>query len=230
MAAETTTDAQAHTDSAAQKTGEAAGAAAAAADVTKAVTGAAAEAATAATTTTKADETPGSEPARKDDPAKTESKAPEKYELKIPETGAAYVDPADLAHLETMARTAGWSNEDAQAALDEHVATIQAQAARYLAETTADTQYGGAKLSESQRLAQTAIDRIRPVGHQRREAFLRFLGRGGAGNHPEVIGFLADLGQQMGEDRPTHARSSDAGGKGAAAILYDHPDSQKLNS
>jgi hypothetical protein len=160
---------------------------------------------------------------------KTESKVPDKYELKVPEGGDAYVDPADLATLETMARKAGWSNEDAQAALEEHVATIHAQAERFAADTKADTEYGGDKLTESQRLANIAIDRIRPKGHARRESFQRFLGRGGAGNHIEVVSFLADLGKLMGEDSPAHSRSTQPGSsEDLTDKLYDHPDSVAL--
>jgi hypothetical protein len=158
--------------------------------------------------------------------APPEPKAPDKYVLKIPDAGAAYVDPADLAHLEKVARAANWSNEDAQAALEEHIATIAAQSERFAAETKADRTYGGEHLADSQRLANFAINKLRPEGHERRDAFMRFLNRGGAGNHLEVIAFLADLGRMMGEDSPAHAMSSQAGtGEGLVEKLYDHPDS-----
>lgn len=170
---------------------------------------------------TTVNEKPAEKPAGKDDAAKPESKAPEKYALKVPEAGAAFVDPADLTHIETIARAANWSNDDAQAALEEHVATIAAQSERYLAETKADKTYGGDKLTESQRLAKLVIDKVRPTGHERRESFQRFLGRGGAGNHIEVVAFLADLGKMMGEDSPAFSRGTGGSStKSAAEVLY----------
>jgi hypothetical protein len=172
----------------------------------------------------------GTETGGKADQAIPESKAPEKYELKVPDAGKAYVDDADLKYLEDVARESGWSNEDAQAALEEHVATVKVQADRWAAETRADKEYGGDKLTETQRLTKLAIDRLRPAGHARRESFLRFMGRGGAGNHIEVVAFLADLGRMMGEDSPTHARSAGADStKDVAQQLYDHPTSKALD-
>lgn len=161
--------------------------------------------------------------------AVAEPKAPEKYELKVPDDAKAYVDADDLKYLETIARASNWTNEDAQAALEEHLVTVQAQSARFLEATKADPNYGGEKLAETQRRARAVIDRIRPVGHERRDRFLAFMGRGGAGNHVEVLSFLADLGKAMGEDSPTQSRSAQAGGgEDTAAMLYDHPTSRAL--
>jgi hypothetical protein len=133
-------------------------------------------------------------------------KPPEKYALKVPD--GSRVDPDDLAQLEQMAKTAGWSNDDAQAALEELHTHLDAQASRWLTQTTADRDYGGEHLEQSQRLAKLAIDRLRPQGHARRESFLRFLNRGGAGNHLEVVAFLADLGKAMSEDAPGRGSTS----------------------
>ena len=177
----------------------------------------------------KADETPAQKPERKAGEPEAPPKAPEKYALKVPDAGAAFIDDADLKDLETVARAANWSNEDAQAALDEHIARVQARSDRYLAATKADPEYGGEHLTESQRLAKRVIDRVRPTDHKRRESFMAFLNRDGAGNHIEVLSFLADLGKMMGEDSPAHGRSISGGsGKDAAATLYDHPTSQAL--
>jgi hypothetical protein len=154
------------------------------------------------------------------------AKVPEKYSLTVPEGGAAYVDDADLKRLEEVARASEWTNEDAQAALEEHISTIKAQSDRWAAETSADPEYGGEKLVETQRLAKAAIDRLRPAGHARRDAFLRFMGRGGAGNHIEVVSFLADLGKLMSEDAPGATRPASPSPGDAASRLYDHPTSK----
>lgn len=162
----------------------------------------------------------------KDGTQTAESKAPEKYELTIPDADKAYVDARDLKMFEDLARKAGLSNEDAQAYLEEQLETTRAQAASYLAETKADKTYGGDKLEETKRLAQSVVDKIRPAGHARRDSFLRFMGRGGAGNNIEVLSFLADLGKAMGEDSVGHTRTASGETKSAADKLYDNPTSK----
>jgi len=162
---------------------------------------------------------------------KAAPKAPSKYELKIPDTASAMLGTADVKLLEDIARGADWTNEEAQAALEEQIAIATAQSERFTAETLADPEYGGDHFEETKRLARAVIDRVRPDGHGRRENFLRFMGRGGAGNHVEVLSFLADLGKMMGEDSPIHARgASGKSTESAASKLYDHPDSKKLDA
>jgi hypothetical protein len=162
----------------------------------------------------------------KDGTADPEPKAPDTYTLTVPDADKQYVEPADLAYIEQVARANKWSNEDAQAMLEESLGTLRQQADRYLAETKADPTYGGDHFPDTQRLAKAVVDKVRPVGHARRESFLRFMGRGGAGNHLEVVAFLADLAKAMDEDTPTHTRAAGPEGKTAAELLYDHPTSQ----
>lgn len=147
-------------------------------------------------------------------------KAPEKYELKVPDGGDVYVDDADLTLLQEMARKADWSNDDAQAALDEHVATVKAQSERYAAETKADKTYGGDHLKETQRLTTAGIDAIFPQGDPMRDSFIKFLARGGAGNKLEVVVALARVGKMVGEDRPIREGSGAKPQKTAAEVLY----------
>lgn len=146
------------------------------------------------------------------------SKAPEKYTLTLPEGGR--LDASDLKFLEDVARKANWTNDEAQAAITEHDAVIKAQSDRFLAETKADPTYGGDKLEQSQTLARAVLDRIRPVGHPRRESFIQFLNRGGAGNHLEVVSFFSDLGKLMAEDTSVGGRSGGAGQTDHASVLY----------
>lgn len=154
------------------------------------------------------------------------AKVPDKYDLKIPAALTSFVDADDLKYVEEVARKAGWTNEDAQAALEEQLATVQAQSARWLEATKADKQYGGEKFDETRKLAERAVNRIRPEGHARRESFMRFLGKGGAGNHPEVLGFLADIGRSMSEDSPQQGGTGGAPAGDVANKLYDHPTSK----
>lgn len=163
--------------------------------------------------------------------SKETPKVPDKYQLAVPEDAKAFVDDTLLKRFEDTARTAGMTNDEAQAFLEDQLTFAKSQAAAWETETKADPDYGGDKLEETQRLAKKVIDRVRPDGHARRGSFLSFLGRGGAGNHIEVVAFLADLGRMMGEDQGAgHARGA-RGGSGTttadkASRLYDHADSK----
>jgi hypothetical protein len=149
--------------------------------------------------------------------------APEKYTLAIPDDGKVHIDDADVKEFETMARKAGWTNDEAQAAIDEHLTLVKATSEKFLADTKADTDYGGDNLAETQRLAKLGIDLIRPAGHARREGFTRFLNKVGGGNHIEVVSFLADLGRRASEDNPGQTSSAQLRGqKTAESVLYDN--------
>lgn len=127
-------------------------------------------------------------------------KPPEKYSFAVPEADQKYVDPRMMTYFEQVAKASGYSQDDAQAALDDHLANVKAEHATFLAETKADPDYGGDNLAETQRLANLVIDRIRPVGHAHRDPFRALINRQGAFNHIEVVSFLADLGKLMAED------------------------------
>ena len=153
-------------------------------------------------------------------------KAPAQYALTVPEALAAHLSAADRSQLEALYRTADLTNDEAQAALDNVLGTLQAQADRYLAETRADPTYGGGRLPETQRLARLAVDKLRPATDPRRQAFLAFLERGGAQNSLEVVSFLADLGALMTEDSPPFGKGGSGGQpRSDADVLYDHPSS-----
>lgn len=179
----------------------------------------------------KADEKPASEakPESKAAEEKPEAKAPAKYDLKAPAKGEAYLTDAVKGRIETLARANNLSNEDAQGLVNEHVALMDATAQQYLADTTADKDYGGDHLAETQQLARSVIDRIRPEGHPRRDSFNRFINSAGAGNHIDVLSFLADIGKSMAEDSPTSGRTS-GDAVSQAGKLYDNPSSKALDA
>lgn len=173
-----------------------------------------ADAAAAAKVTEQGKETPGK--AGGEPP-----KAPEKYTLTVPENGAAFVDDKVLAQVESLARKASWSNDDAQAALNEHIETMKALSESFMADTKADKDYGGDKLEETQKLARTAINKIRPENHPRRESFMKFLNRFGGSNNIDVVSFLADVGRLFAEDTPGVGAGSRGAPVSAEQKLYD---------
>lgn len=159
-------------------------------------------------------------------------KAPEKYQLQVPDGAKAHVDEGFLSRVEKTAREGDLSNDEAQAFLEDTIAHVTIQANSWADETRAHPTYGGDKLPETQRLAKAAIDRVFPAGHAMRASFDSFLSRGGAGNNINVVAFLAEVGRLMGEDKPAHGRTSGSVGtspQDKAAVLYDHPDSKALD-
>lgn len=148
-------------------------------------------------------------------------KAPDKYALTIPKGDEALVHDRVLSHVEQTARAAGWSNDEAQAALEEYLGNVKAELEAELAVTKTDADYGGDKLPETQRLARLALDRIRPAGHPRRDAFFKVITRAGVFNNLEVVAALADLGKQMAEDTGGQATTTGArAARDPAEVLY----------
>jgi hypothetical protein len=135
-------------------------------------------------------------------------KAPDAYTLKVSDEAKEYIADDDRLFLEEVGKANDWTNEEAQAELDAHVERTKAKLAKQADEwakaTKADPVYGGEQFKETQRLARKALDTLRPEGHPRRDSFMRFLDRGGAGNHIEVVSMLADLGKILSEDAPNH--------------------------
>ena len=151
------------------------------------------------------------------DAAAAKPKAPEKYELKLPE--GAVINARDVALIEKLAREADLDNATAQMLLEQHGEVSAKQAQDYLAELTADKDYGGAKLAETQQLANAVLDRVRPKGTPKGDAFRAFISRGGVNNSPEVASFLADLGRMTLEDGTVIGGAAKADAK-AEDVLY----------
>lgn len=170
---------------------------------------------------TKAGKTPASDDA---------TKVPDKYELKLPEGSENWLDDTDLTAFATLAKAEGWTNEQAQDRVNKHADALVAQSEAFRAATEADPDYGGDKLQDTQRLAQLALDKVRPAGTPRGDAFRRILAKTGWGNHVEVVSFLADLGKMAAEDRPLEEQRVAGGGQKQkdATSLYDHPTSVAL--
>lgn len=153
-------------------------------------------------------------------------KAPADYKLTLPKGSASYLDDGDIQAIAAIAAAEGWTNEEAQAKLEAHADSLATQSAEWRKVTEKDPKYGGEKLGETQRLAQLALDKVRPADTDAGKELRRILARSGYGNHLAVVSFLADLGKLMDED----GSSAGSGGKGAAAgkagkapekVLYD---------
>lgn len=153
-----------------------------------------------------------------DEAAKT--KAPDKYDIKIPDGAKDWLDDADLKDLEGKARAKGLTNEQLQSVVDARADELAAQSAAFRTQTESDPIVGGDKLPETQRLSKIAMDRLHPVGTADGDAFRGFLKKTGYGNHVQVVKHFASLGKLMAEDG--HVQGGGAKpAKDAAATLYD---------
>lgn len=161
---------------------------------------------------------------KKDDKATGDNggtpKAPEKYDLVVPDGAAEWLGANEVKQIETLARANGMTNEQAQAALEAHADRLVEQSAAFRAETEAHPVYGGAKLEETQRLAGSVLDRFAPKGDPLNDAFRRELVASGFGNKLTVVSFLARIGKAMAEDKPSGFTGGGSTKKTAAQTLY----------
>lgn len=145
-------------------------------------------------------------------------KAPEKYELTVSDDvkKAAIGDlVADIqADVEADGKASGWTNEEAQAELNERLVRANerrtALSARWHGETDGDAEYGGANLEKTKQLSRAAVNAIFPEGHRLRAEFLRDLNGSGIGNKLTVVAFLAAVGKHFAEDGGAHGRTEGA--------------------
>lgn len=148
-------------------------------------------------------------------------KAPDKYALKLPTETGDYLDESDLTTIEAAARAKGWTNDQAQAALDEYADGLATQSASFRTETEQDQTYGGEHLADTQRLARLALDKVRPATTEQGKALRRLLTKTGYGNNLKIVSFLADIGKLMAEDSPGGAgHGAGAGAKSTADLFY----------
>src|SRR5436190_5907031 len=121
-------------------------------------------------------------------PPTTETKVgpPETYVLTVPPGSEQWLDVTDVKSLESHARDKGWTNEQAQAAVTETIALRAAESAAFRTMVEADPIYGGGNLAETDRLANLALDKVRPKGTPAGDAVRGLLARTGYGNHPQV--------------------------------------------
>lgn len=175
-----------------------------------------------ATTEEKPGDQKAPEPGSKAGDSQEKPKAPAKYALAIPE--GARLDAADLTAIETAARAQDLSNEDAQAIVAEHAATLDAIAGRFLEETTADPVYGGEHLADTQRLANLALDRLQPKGTPAGDRTRAVLQKTGYGNHIVFVSLMADVGKLLAEDAHVAGRAgTEATKKSPETVLYPEP-------
>lgn len=201
-------------------------AAAAAAAATAAAAAAAATppaAATTAVTTDPAQAAAEAAAAAATAAAAAQAVVPDKYTLTLPTGGT--LDATDVETVAAMAKERKWTNEQAQAALDELHTQNSAQAARYLSTLQAHTEVGGAHLEASQLAANRALDHFLPANTPEGAELRSVMNKSGYGNYAPLVVLLSRIGKAMGEDKglATSASSAAAAPQSAAQVLYGAP-------
>lgn len=150
----------------------------------------AATASTATATATKGPESSGTETAT----------APVKYELAKPEH--AVIDDSDLAAVTAIAKEKGWTNEQAQAAVNELNDSLVKQSQAFKADLDAHPEIGGTKFQAAQEHAMRALDRFLPSTSLEGAAFRTAMNKSGYGNYAPLMLLLSRIGKAMAEDKP----------------------------
>jgi hypothetical protein len=137
---------------------------------------------------------------------------PERYELRLPDRTP--LDQSDLESVAAIARAKGWTNEQAQAALEEMGTSLAEQTTRFRHELDADPEVGGAHLEQAQVWAKRALDRFLPEGSPQGQRFRMAMNKSGYGNFLPLVTLLARIGKAMSEDQP---------GAGSMARVFSNP-------
>lgn len=125
---------------------------------------------------------------------------PDRYELRLPDQSP--LDQTDIDALTTMAKTRGWTNEDAQAALTDMHTSLVAQRRTFRTELEADREVGGAQLEGTQLQARRVLDRFLPASDPDGARLRTAINKSGYGDWLPLAKLLARIGKAMGEDSP----------------------------
>ena len=179
----------------------------------------------------------GQDPGAQDDkPAGQEPKQEDQKPAGAPEAYADFtlpegieIDKAQLEAAKAQFKEAGYTQEQAQKAIDLHLKGMQEQQEifvqtrkEWVNEIKADKEFGGDKFDTTVKGAQLALRKFDPDG-----SMVGLLETSGFGDNPGVIKFLARIHAAMGEDqvfsdrdntktdkRPLHERLYGADGMG----------------
>ncbi|MEG2173678.1 MAG: hypothetical protein RRY29_10555 [Desulfovibrionaceae bacterium] len=160
------------------------------------------------------------------DSAATASPAavPEQYALTIPQSLSGSVTPEQIAGFENYAKSAGLSNEQAQAALDfkvhltrEFQETQQQLLTQWEEQVRADPALGGRNLTTTVATATRAMQHYDPTG-----TISKLLCSSGHGSNPDVVRFLYNIGKAMGEDKVPFTGNARQAELPLAERMYPH--------
>ena len=152
-------------------------------------------------------------------PEETKPVVPEEYaDFTLPE--GVEIDKAMLDGVKAQFKEAGYTQDQAQKAIDLHIKNMQEQQEVFLQtrkdwvnEIKSDKEFGGDKFGATVKGSQLALRKFDTDGQM-----LELLETSGFGDHPGVIRFLARIHAAMGEDQVFGERHND---KGKTAPLHE---------
>jgi len=135
------------------------------------------------------------------------------------------MDDATLSEVLPIFKEKGFTQEQAQAAVELYAAKVQAREQEQVAafsklmddwrtQSANDKEFGGARFDESIKTARSALDKF---GTPELKTLLE---EHGVGNHPEVIRFMVKVGQLTREDSPGASGGPIGEQRDRASILY----------
>lgn len=148
---------------------------------------------------------------------------PVKIALTVPDGATTFVDEGDLKEFEAIAKREGWSNDDAQAFLNEQVGLRKGMFDKFLTEAKAHSEIGGEHLEAAQKNARVFMDHFLPANTPDGEALRRGLTKLGLANYPPLVVLFARAGKAMGEDAPASGLSGGKTEVTAEQKLYGKP-------
>jgi hypothetical protein len=108
-----------------------------------------------------------------------------------------------------LAKAKNWTNEQAQAALDEFNTSLVDQRKTFRAELDAHPEIGGTHYARAQEDVMRAMDKFLPASAPEGTAFRAALNKSGYGDYAPLVLLLSRIGKAMREDSPpgsgTHA-------------------------
>lgn len=136
--------------------------------------------------------------------------ASEDYALLIPASLEGKIKPEQIEAFTDYAKSAGLSNEQAQAALDfkihlnrEFAEVQKQQVAQWESAVRADSALGGKNINTTVATATRAMQHFDPKG-----GISKLLSESGHGSNPEVVRFLYNIGKSLGEDKVPFTRTT----------------------
>jgi hypothetical protein len=148
------------------------------------------------------------------------AKAPETYDLKLPDKSVHLTD-ADLAIVAAEAKAMGLTNDQAQALVNARETQLSQLGAQFLADAKADPVIGGEKFETTVKHAIAGRDWLFPQEADR-DFVKAFFDRSGFGNHKVLLRALARIGRITSEDAPRQGASAARGDerKPTADVLF----------
>lgn len=143
------------------------------------------------------------------------AQAPETYDLKL--QGGTPLEQADIDAITALAKAHAWTNEQAQAALDEAHTSLTAQRATFRAGLEAHAEVGGEFLERTQQRAARVLDKFLPPDSPEGAQLRQVLNKSGYADFAPFALLLSRIGAAMGEEQLPNMRGPGAPAKKSAA-------------